>query len=485
MAEAPEEKRQPVSFQVPIKDIAVIDRARKIYNKVEALAVSLDNFGQIHAIRIRRPKPEELEAAAGKPWILVAGGRRMAAAMMNKWETIRAEDYDEMEPWKQLAIELEENLQRDDMHFSEIVANKAKLHERYRSVNPGWKLENTAELIGESIVNVSRDLALDRAIKENPSLKKATSKKAALQSVKRTQHLKARESQQTSNLQSRVLRSKVVTADARDWLRLQETASVDLVAGDLPYGIGYFDYPTSSNEGGGGLSEYDDSTEKAKDLIVDIVPELVRVTKPTGWIILFMNWELHDFLENCINTCCKKHFGYRVDDKHKRCSNTIAEASKYTCEYPKCEPIPWLWYRPNSRNNPQQPDLHAQNQYELITVCNMGQGRLVMEGRVGNVLEFDSEYSERVHAMEKPIELWKEVIQRVTVMGEKVIDPTFGSGTSLAAAAALGRDFTGCELNPGLLDSALGLVAQFYLGEIEVDAKYAADPEGLQPVPFA
>jgi modification methylase len=86
--------------------------------------------------------------------------------------------------------------------------------------------------------------------------------------------------------------------------------------------------------------------------------------------------------------------------------------------------------------------------------------------------------------MQKPIELWKEVIQRVTVMGEKVIDPTFGSGTSLAAAAKLGRDFAGCELNPGLLEPALGLISQFYLGDIEVDAKYTGSKDAEEPVPF-
>ena len=461
------------SFKVKISDVAVVDRARKAYNNIPELAVSLETFGQIQAIRVRKPSvDDDPELINGKPWVLVTGGRRMAAAITNNWTELRAENYDELSPWKRLAIELEENIQRSEMHFSEIAENKLKLHELYQSENPGWDLTDTAKLVGESISNLSRDLNLAHAIRANPSLKKAGSKKAANQAVKMSNYMKSREAQLGNALSSATLRSKLVCADMRDFIRTIPDASIDLVGSDLPYGIDYFQYPTSINESGGGLSSYDDSKATTQDLLTDVVPQLLRVTKESGWLVLMMNWENHFFLRELIEKTCLTHFDYQSED-HSECNKAVnlkLEGIKpFKCTYLKVPPVPWIWYRPNSRNNPHYPDLHCQNQYELIMLVNRGKAKIVMMERVGNVLVFDSDYSERIHAMQKPIELWKEIIQRLTLHGEKVLDVCFGSGTTLAAAAVTGRDFLGCELNPGLLEPALGLVSQYYMGDLTTE----------------
>ena len=50
--------------------------------------------------------------------------------------------------------------------------------------------------------------------------------------------------------------------------------------------------------------------------------------------------------------------------------------------------------------------------------------------------------------VERPVELYQELIRRLTVPGETVADFFVGSGSCLAAAASLDRDYFGVELDP-------------------------------------
>src|SRR4051812_36479279 len=107
-------------MQIPISDIFVPPRARKIHDKVPEMAQSLKDHGQITAIAVR-PVDDEDKADArysGQPWALVAGGRRLAGSIMAGFDSIRGDSLDELSPYARLKIELEENLQREDMHFA-------------------------------------------------------------------------------------------------------------------------------------------------------------------------------------------------------------------------------------------------------------------------------------------------------------------------------------------------------------------------------
>lgn len=59
------------------------------------------------------------------------------------------------------------------------------------------------------------------------------------------------------------------------------------------------------------------------------------------------------------------------------------------------------------------------------------------------------------HPTEKPIELYKFLIERYCPPGGTVLDPTFGSGNSAAAAQSLGRNYIGIEKDKGFYDKAV------------------------------
>ncbi len=466
--------RMKRSMMVPLSDIVLLDRGRKDMGDIEDMKNSLLRHGQIQPIVVRNPRADELDRVAGKPWILVAGGRRYAGAALLAWDTIHAIMLEDMPAWRQRAIELEENLKRKSMNFDEEVRMKAEVHELYQAEaatrDAEWTQRDTARELGESVANLNRDLKLAEAMKKDPSLAKSSSKKAAVRAVELREHVRMLEAAQQVDTTN--LRNRLITARAEQWLATLETASVDLVFTDPPYGIDYGERPTGASHG---LSRYDDSRESALATIRAVVPDLLRITKPTGWLVMFMNWELYNELKESVECTCTAHYTYGPltvsISPHGTSSVTLPErcpawTKDSPCTFIRAEALPWMWYRPNSRNNPEHPHLHAQNRYELILVVNRGEARLITSSfrQVPNVRVADCDYSERIHAMEKPLSLCSDIVEEFSLAGQLVVDPFFGSGKLLMGAAMLGREFQGCDQNPDLLESAIASIAPYWSG---------------------
>jgi len=66
----------------------------------------------------------------------------------------------------------------------------------------------------------------------------------------------------------------------------------------------------------------------------------------------------------------------------------------------------------------------------------------------------------RKHIAPFPLELPLRFIKAFTYIGETVLDPFCGSGTTLLAAARLGRNGTGYEINPDFLEIVTGRFAE-------------------------
>ena len=62
----------------------------------------------------------------------------------------------------------------------------------------------------------------------------------------------------------------------------------------------------------------------------------------------------------------------------------------------------------------------------------------------------------RKHIAPFPLELPRRIIKAYSYVGETVLDPFMGSGTALRAAAALGRNGVGYEINPQIALDAVG-----------------------------
>jgi DNA modification methylase len=236
------------------------------------------------------------------------------------------------------------------------------------------------------------------------------------------------------------IEDSVVCMDAADFLDRFEDNSVDLFLSDLPFGIDYFDRPASDREAGGGVSKFDDSLATAASLVRKILEKMTAKVKPEGWICLMISEDLRWALNNEITI---------INTQKKIEGKKLAMPTQ-----------PWIWYRPNSRNNPIHGHLHAKSMYDIMIPINPG--KAVLRKPCENVVVIDSFYGDRVHAHQKPIELGEELISRFTLPGDLVVDVTMGSGAFVAAAAKTGRKFAGCDLNPDIVPLAQGLVAQYF-----------------------
>lgn len=85
--------------------------------------------------------------------------------------------------------------------------------------------------------------------------------------------------------------------------------------------------------------------------------------------------------------------------------------------------------------------------YEHESAYLLAKGRPSLPASpVGDVLDW--QYSgNRLHPTQKPVQPLKTLIGAFTKPGEKVLDPFCGSGSTLAAAQELGRQFIGIELD--------------------------------------
>lgn len=440
--------------QVKLTDIALGDRGRKDMGDIEGLAADFLENGQITAITIRPRRPDE---DYEEPFVLVAGGRRYRAALMLGWEEIEATfRNDEISDRKHRILELQENVQREAMTWQEETFMREEIHRLMQEENPGWTQSDTAEHLGLDKSMVSKELSLVKAMETDPDIAKAPTKLAAIRLVDYKKKVAERvASVSRSSLTS--LREKLVTADMRDFARQLPAHSVDLCFTDFPFGIDYFENRT---EDGHLQSRYEDSAETLRDLLTDVIPQIVRFTKPSGWLALMMGSTHYEFLRGLIEDCCATHFEYRASEKDAYCPRGTDD---HSCRWLKAEDPEWIWYRPNSRNPSMWPELHQQNQYEKICVVNMGEAVISPLGRgKGNVLVHDAVYTDRIHEMQRPHSLCRDIVERLSLGGQLVVDLCFGSGSALAAAADLQRDFAGCDLNPKNLEPALGHVGQYY-----------------------
>jgi len=66
----------------------------------------------------------------------------------------------------------------------------------------------------------------------------------------------------------------------------------------------------------------------------------------------------------------------------------------------------------------------------------------------------DISISEMIHPCPKPLKLFYWLVDRLTDVGDLVVDPFLGSGTTAVACKQLGRDFIGFEINQEYVDIA-------------------------------
>lgn len=462
-------------MQLEINTIKVGPRIRKDFGDIDELASSLSRLGQLQPIVV---DPENH---------LLAGGRRLAAAMQLGWSHIEAVSITDLDPVTKREVELEENLRRKDLDWTEEVRAVRDLYDLKQArfgkqaskqsradvltlldsaAGASYTMQDAADELDRGKGTVAVDIQLARALDEYPDLAREQTKTAAWKRYRRLKETSIRAEQaRRTNIEALTphhvdaadtalpppapkpgeegtIRQPIrkigwkgagmlYLADARDVLRLMQPGSVDLIVTDPPYGLGMFKSGTATT--GQRLAEhagtmYDDDPHKIMDMLDEVFMHCARVLKPQAHAYIFFHMTRYEE----VYVMLRKHFG-------------------------SCEETPLIWVK----NTPGIGDPNQTWVYSYEPCFWINRGRSLVKPQAFNYLRYDTiPPSQKVHPTQKPAALLRHLIQASAVEGEVVLDPFAGSGSTLVAAHKVGCRFVGIEREESFHRSATDFISQ-------------------------
>lgn len=203
--------------------------------------------------------------------------------------------------------------------------------------------------------------------------------------------------------------------DCLDYLRTLDDGSIDLILTDPPYGMAYQSSRRTAT----------DKFEKIKhddniDWFEDFISECYRVLKDDSHAYIFCNeYNVSNF----------RNLQEKVGFKNKR---TL------------------IWVKNNHTSGDLLGDYGNKTEY----INFMHKGRRLLNGKRGtNVLEYKKILSND-HPTEKPVDLLQYLIEKSSNIGDVVLDPFMGVGSTGVACNNSYRDFIGIEINEGYFEVA-------------------------------
>lgn len=212
---------------------------------------------------------------------------------------------------------------------------------------------------------------------------------------------------------------QLYNSDSLKGLIEMEDNTIDLALIDGPY----FDYATRHRKKGHKFSE--SMVQQSREDQIKTIQECIRVLKPGSAFFLFTNWDNIYWLQQLFQSFFR---------------NMI------------------IWDKGNWTAGHLEGSLG--NQYEIIFLGVKGKGWKHRGGRISDIWSIPrASQVTRIHATEKPVALYKKIIELSTDQGAWVVDPYAGSGSSVVAAICLGRNIIAWELDKYYHQKILGRLA--------------------------
>lgn len=408
--------------------------------------------GLMHAPCVRFALPDDGTTC---PYVLVSGERRLRAieliATSNKHFIYDGEVYfpgelpvttlTHSEAADYLSAELEENIVRQDLSWTDRVRAVAKIHSlRLAAQGPTHSTSDTAKELaakGDGRAPDSVRVEIDRAIiiqrhLSDPLIARARSAKDAMALITRKEEqryaselIQRRNNASASNGMGPDGNSiDLRLGDATTILPLFPPGTFDLVLTDPPYGISADSAGFRQKSGVGG-HQYSDSADTARRLISLAISEGYRLSRDRANLFMFLDIDLF-------------HFARELCDR-------TGWATFRT---------PLHWVKSESEGLAPWGGQGPRRTVEWLLYATKGQRGLITSPL--DVLRFSRvSRTDRLHAAEKPLDLLQYLIECSTLPGDSILDPFAGSGATLEAARNTRRRATGVELSTDAYHAAL------------------------------
>lgn len=428
---------KPRLENIALGAIEVGERFRKDYGDLSEMIQSFKEEGVIQPLAV-------MDKDNGT-YLLLAGGRRHAAATKSALETVPCRIYaNGLSELQIRSIELMENLVRKDMKWDEAAELKTKIYDlqvamygKKNTSSPndtGVRMADVAEMMGVSTARLSKDITLMKALETFPELRKEKTRDDAekkLNKLKETmiqEEIARRLSSKLATTPVEIIRqnlcSKYIVGDFFDTVKQLPTGSVDFCEIDPPYGI---DLKKVKQNYDNNYQDEDYNEVPAEEYVpfmYNVLFECYRVMTENAWLVLW--------------------FG--PEPWHETMWELLVKAGFETTR------ITGMWYKGQSGQTMQQ-DTHLANSYESFYYARKGKPNILRPGR-SNVFHFKPvPPANKIHPTERPIEMIQDMIQTFCWEGSRILVPFAGSGNTLLAAANLGMTAIGCDKTKAYKDA--------------------------------
>lgn len=402
-------------LKIKVKD--GLERFRRDLGDLKELGKSLKETGQIQPAVINRKNE------------LIVGGRRTAACILEGLK-VKVIYEDMVDPVKMRLYELEENLHRKDLTPAEYALATEELHklmqqEKGESVSGragGHTLDDTAKILGKSRGSVISELERAEMVKAFPVLKNAKKKSEFTKTAKGLQKLQvamASLKNYEETVTDKTNLFELHNTDAVKYMRSLPGGCKDILLTDPPYGIDYDKNLIGIGGKTGGSSttgfKINDEAEEALFLYKELAIESFRFTTPQAHGYVFCGpehfWTLRQIFISA---------GWRVHIK------------------------PLIWVKPGS-GQCNVPSIWPASCYEMLLYIRKDASKLVKEGQPDWIECSIVSQSNRIHYNEKPVSLLLNLLERVSLPGQYLVDPFMGSGSSIEAGLKLRLLCEGCD----------------------------------------
>lgn len=424
-----------VSTMLPLADIEPGLRFRKQYADDGELENSIREHGVIQSLLVW----ERL----GQPYLLLAGGRRLHfARRVGVAEVPVLISTRELSELEVRTLELIENMHRRPLTDSEDLALKREIHRLMTDTHGratsggsgnndgakrGWRVEDSANLLGVSKATMSQDLKLAEAMERLPELqglKDKTSMRKVLDGLVKNYVQEQKADAYTTKMSSdegpkTKLCDSYIVGDFFDRVVDLPDGAFDFVELDPFYGIDLIDlYARRSGSG----------ACYTKENYTDCPPEVYE-------------WYIQETLRQCYRVMSPNSWGicwFAMEPWFEPTFQAIRNAGFF------CRRVPGFWVQPSGAG--YNVNLLLASSIDSFFYFRKGQLNLNTPGTSNAFLCGHVAPARKIHPTERPVELYEQILPTFIGPGARMLVPFTGSGNQLLAAANLQIHALGFDL---------------------------------------
>jgi ParB family chromosome partitioning protein len=401
---------------VPLDSIKVDRdrRQRRELSEIPVLADSIARLGLIQPIVVTRD------------FDLVAGERRLAACKYLGHTNISIQFVDELEDHILRAIELEENIKRQNLPWQDECMSVYEYFQIRRVETPGFSQEDLATALGLAQPNISKRLLVAKELIDgNQRVAQAPRFSTAVGITERSSARKDQAAldalRSAANIAAPIVEpDPILNSDFNEWVKTYDGPRFNFVHCDFPYGIesDSFNQGAASTHGG----------------YVD--------TARTYWVLCE---SLSANLDRLTTESCHFLFWFSMHNYHSTL-HYFAEHSDIAFD-----PFPLVWLKSDNVGILPDPQRGPRRIYETAFFGSRGDRKIV--NSISNAYAAPTDRG--FHMSVKPEPVLRNFFRMFVDENTLMLDPTCGSGSSLRAAESLyARYVLGLEINNDFCEQA-------------------------------